>query len=274
MIFKLHKPALLLSAYVESIVYYKGYEPAHRIERLLPDGGIDLVIDLTDSPKFIYDNDTLAEKQACKKGWISGIRTGYISIQASAAVSEMMVIRFRPGAAWALLQIPLIELKEKVLDADLILGNDFFSFREELLTCLNPEEKFVVAESYLQKRVMRHPELHPALQYSLTRIIANPAQVTIKEIVHKTGYTNKHLISLFGKYAGIHPKQYIKILKFQQAVQLLESGDVVKSWVGLALDCGYYDQSHFINEFRRFSGLNPTAYRDARGEYMNYLPLR
>lgn len=274
MIFSLHKPSIWLSSYIENIVYYKGYTPEHQIERLLPDGGIDLVIDLTDVPKFIYDNETLEEKQACRKGWISGIRTSYISIQARASVSEMMVIRFRPGTAWAILQVPLIELKEKVLDAELILGTDFFTFREKLLFCLHPEEKFAVAEAYFEGKLKKQTTHHPVIQYSIARILMNPAQVTIKDIVQKTGYTHKHLISLFGKYTGVHPKQYVNILKFQQVVHLLESGEEIKSWARFALDCGYYDQSHFINEFKRFSGLNPTAYPDARGEYINYLPLR
>ena len=274
MILQFHIPPAPLNNYIELITYYKGYNPPHTIERLLPDGGIDLIIDLTDVPKYIYDNDTLKEIQSCKKAWISGMRTEYISIQARSDESEMMVIRFRPGMAWSFLHMPVLEIKNKVVDAELVFGNEFFSFREQLLEKPGPDEKFAIAETYLLGRIKNHFEVHPAIQYCISTIGNSPSQASIREITCKTGYTNKHLISLFGKYAGIGPKKYVSVLKFQQAVMLLEKTPGHINWPGLALDCGYYDQAHFINEFKRFSGFNPSAYMDVKGDYINYIPVR
>lgn len=274
MILKLHIPSLPLSNYVELITYYKGYNPPYSIERLLPDGGIDLLFDLTESPKYIYDNDTLKEKQECKRAWVSGMRTEYISIQARAEESEMMVIRFKPGTAWSFLHLPVIEVKDKVVDAELIFGNELLSFRESLLYAMLPEQKIALVEKYLLKRIRDHFEIHPAVSYCVSKIVSAPSQSTIKDFSNQTGYTNKHLISLFGKYAGISPKQYVSVQKFQQAVFMLEKNMEQINWAHLALDCGYYDQAHFINEFRRFSGFNPSAYMDAKGEYVNYIPVK
>lgn len=273
MILQFHIPPLPLTSYVELMTYYKGYNPPHTIERLLPDGGIDLIIDLTNVPKYIYDNDRLTEIQSCKRAWISGMRTEYISIQARAAESEMLVIRFRPGMAWSFLHIPVLEIKDKVMDAELVFGNEMLSFREQLLEQAELAQKFTIAEQYLLQRIKNHLEVHPAILYCISQIGINPSQASIREITHKTGYSNKHLISLFRKYAGINPKQYVSVLKFQQAVQLLENNPGQINWTGLALDCGYYDQAHFINEFKRFSGFNPSAYMELRGDYINYIPV-
>jgi len=274
MILQFHIPPPPLTHYVELITYYKGYNPPHTIERLLPDGGIDLIIDLTSVPKYIYDNESLTEIQSCKRAWISGMRTEYISIQARAAESEMLVIRFRPGMAWSFLHMPVLEIKDKVADAELVFGNELLSFREQLLEQAEPVQKFTIAEQYLLQRIKNHFEIHPAIRYCISQIGSNPSQASIREITHKTGYSSKHLISLFGKYAGINPKQYVSVLKFQQAVQLLEKNPGQINWTALALDCGYYDQAHFINEFKRFSGFNPSAYMESRGDYINYIPVR
>lgn len=273
MILEFHIPPVPLASCVELITYYKGYNPPHTIERLLPDGGVDLIIDLTNAPKYIYDNETLNEIQSCKRAWISGMRTEYISIQAGAAESEMLVIRFRPGMAWSFLHMPVLEIKDKVIDGELVFGNELLSFREQLLEQPRPTQKFAIAESYLLKRIKNHFDIHPAIHYCISLIRNSPSQASIREITHRTGYSNKHLISLFGKYAGINPKQYISVLKFQQAVQLLESNSGQINWAGLALDCGYYDQAHFINEFKRFSGFNPSAYMELKGDYINYIPV-
>jgi len=273
MILQFHIPPPPLTDYVELITYYKGYNPPHTIERLLPDGGIDLIIDLTNVPKYIYDNETLTETQSCKRAWISGMRTEYISIQARAAESEMLVIRFRPGMAWSFLHMPVLEIKDKVVEAELVFGNELLSFREQLLEQAEPKQKFIIAERYLLQRIKNHFEVHPAIRYCIAQIGCSPSQASIREITLKTGYSSKHLISLFGKYAGINPKQYVSVLKFQQAVQMLEGNRAQINWASLALDCGYYDQAHFINEFKRFSGFNPSAYMELRGDYKNYIPV-
>ena len=70
-----HIPISPLNKYIESFYYYEGYTPDHSIDRFLPDGNTEMVIDLNDKPQFIYDNETLKEIQSCHNVWVSGIRT-------------------------------------------------------------------------------------------------------------------------------------------------------------------------------------------------------
>ena len=71
MIAKFHIPAFPLDQYIESFFYYTGYQPDHSVDRFLPDGNVNLIFDLTDRPKYIYDNTTLKEIQSCKRVWFS-----------------------------------------------------------------------------------------------------------------------------------------------------------------------------------------------------------
>lgn len=269
-----HQPTLPLSNYIELITYYKDYQPGFSMERFLPDGGIDLVVDLTSVTKHIYDNESLTEIQSCNKAWISGMRTEFITIQASAPASEMVVIRFRPGMAWSFVHLPVLEMKDRVIDAELVFGKEILKFREQLLELPVASDKFKLAEEYLLQRIKNHTEVHPAIQYCIGQMQGYPSGNSVKKLAEKTGYSNKHLIAIFGKYAGLAPKQYERVIKFQQVVQLLENKPERVKWSGLALDCGYYDQAHFINEFKNFSGFNPKAYMEARGDFMNYIPVR
>jgi AraC-like DNA-binding protein len=61
-------------------------------------------------------------------------------------------------------------------------------------------------------------------------------------------------------------------MRFRRVLSEIEARRPV-GWADLAAACGYYDQSHFIQEFRGFSGMNPGAYLRSRGEYLGYLPL-
>ena len=59
-------------------------------------------------------------------------------------------------------------------------------------------------------------------------------------------------------------------MKFQQTLQSIEQLSI-PNWSQLALDCGYYDQSHFTHEFREFSGLTPTGYDQVRTVFQNHV---
>jgi AraC-like DNA-binding protein len=96
--------------------------------------------------------------------------------------------------------------------------------------------------------------------------------LTIAAIQEKTGFSNKHFIHLFEKYVGASPKTYLRIMKFQRVLRAVEEARQIQ-WTDIAYSCGYYDQAHFIKEFKRFSGFNPGAYLSERGEFLNYLPV-
>jgi len=268
-----HQPVFPVSSLASSITYYHSYSPAHEVERLLPDGQVDFIIDLTEAPKFIFDNESLLIKQACKKGWVSGARTSLISIDAGGVNSSMMVVRLSIGAAQTLFKMPLSELTDQVIDADLLLGSAFSDLRNTIMEAVKPKQKIAVMEDFLLKACGRDFQLPPVLQFAFAKLVNEPHQQAIQQLVQKAGYSHKHLISLFRKYAGITPKELMKVMRFQKVIFEIEKNAMV-DWTRLALDCGYYDQAHFIKEFRQFSGFNPGQYLVHRGDLPNYIPVR
>ena len=85
----------------------------------------------------------------------------------------------------------------------------------------------------------------------------------IEDLATQTGFTRKHLGNLFQQQVGLSPKSLARIHRFRGALALLNSGDGQVPWAELAEQCGYYDQSHLINEFRRFTGFSPVGARRA-----------
>jgi hypothetical protein len=71
MILKTHIPRFPLAQFVDHFIYYEGYNPEHSIDRFLPDGNTEIIIDFSDGPQYIYDNQTLKEIQACHNVWAS-----------------------------------------------------------------------------------------------------------------------------------------------------------------------------------------------------------
>jgi AraC-like DNA-binding protein len=271
MIYRIHIPAPPLSNFIEHFFYYEGYKAEHQMEKFLPDGSMDLLIDLTETSKKLFHNEEGTSYTTYKKSWMSGMKTEYILIDAS--VSSMIGIHFKPGGAWPFFSLPVAELNNMTIETDIFWNTEIHSIRDAILNNESVECKFNILEKYFLQKGKRKLEPNVFVSYAIEQLQRSPQLWTIKQLAAKTGFTQKHIISLFKKYAGLSPKQFARIARFQKVIHELEQKRSIE-WTSLALDCGYYDQAHFIKEFHAFSGINPTAYLVQRGNYRNYIPVQ
>lgn len=113
---------------------------------------------------------------------------------------------------------------------------------------------------------------HPAVAFALREFHAVPHAQTVAEVTDRIGLSPRRFISVFTGAVGLSPKTYCRVQRFQAALCAISRGERVV-WTDVAASCGYYDQAHFIHDFRAFSGLTPSAYLARRGEHPNHVPL-
>jgi AraC-like DNA-binding protein len=272
MIFQVYTPSFPLSHFIENFIYYKDYNPEHSIERLLPDGNVTLIIDLTENPKAIFDNETLKEIQTCRDVWFSGIRSKPISIP-SGNGNEMFIINFLKGKAYPFVSQPMNSLADSVLDAQLTCGKNILDVRESLLALKTPRQKFLFAERSFLKIYRDRLYENPFTDYAVSKILQSPNLVSIRDISKKTGYSQKHFINVFKHHVGLTPKEFLKVIRFQKAIaEVAEKKEC--NWASIAYDCGYYDQSHFISDFKIFSGFTPQQFIKRNVSFKNYVAIQ
>lgn len=271
MLHQLYFPNFPLSQFVEAFVFFEGVYHEHRVDRFLPNGDVEILIDFHDTPQYIYDNDTLKEIQACHHVWASGLRTEPITIP-SGSGSSMMVIAFKKGMAAPFFPFPMDEIRDSVVDADLVWGSGFGELRERLLATKETDTRFRLVEAYLLE--MFHPrlDLNPCIAFAIGEMTERPDAVSIARMNAKIGYSQKHFTEMFRRAVGVTPKAYLKIMRFQKAVTTIDAANSIE-WDMIAQDCGFYDQSHFINDFRHFSGFTPDQYAKIHTNYQNYIPV-
>ena len=270
MIYRIYKPGLPLSQFIDFFFYYDGVHLDHSMEKLLPDGSIDLLIDLTETPKKLYHNEEATSYTSFKRSWVSGMKTNYILIDAS--VSNMIGVHFKPGGCYPFVDFPMLELNDLTIDLESVWGKEANSIREAILHEPGIDRRFSILENYFLQKGKNKMENHVLVHYSVNELVQSPQMWTIKNLSDKTGITQKHLITLFKKYVGLSPKMFSRINKFQKVIRSIEQQKKI-DWSMLAFECGYFDQAHFIKEFQAFSGINPAAYLEKRGPYLNYLPI-
>lgn len=271
MIFKVHIPAAPLDQFIDAFIYFERVEHAHTVDRFLPNGDTEILIDFHDTPQFIYDNVSLKEIQACNHIWASGVRTEPITIP-SGNGAAMMVISFKKGMAAPFFPFPMDEIRDSVVDADLVWGNDFAFMREQLLSEKLVERRFILLESFLLTKFRSRLDLDPCVAYAVGEMIERPDALSIAKMSLKIGYSQKHFTEMFRKRIGVTPKAYLKIMRFQKAVRTIDAAEAI-DWNSVALDCGFYDQAHFINDFKHFSGFTPEQFAKIQTNYQNYIPV-
>lgn len=271
MIFQAHIPVSPLNKFIEAFVYFERFEHAHTVDRFLPNGDTEILIDFNDAPQHIYDNESLKEIKACNRVWTSGVRTEPITIP-SGKGATMMVIAFRKGMASPFFPFPMDEIRDSVVDADLVWGGDFALLRERLLETKDVGTRFRVVEEFLLSRFHSKFNINPCVEFAVGEMVHRPDEWNIRRMTDKIGYSQKHFAEMFRRQVGVTPKAYLKIMRFQKAIRTIDSAYDI-DWRIVAAECGFYDQAHFINDFRHFSGFTPEQYSKIRSNYQNYIPV-
>jgi AraC-like DNA-binding protein len=267
-----HELSPPLDALVESIFHFKDSEPDHSIERLVPTGHSFIIFELDGIERHTFDNETLKPNATYREAWVSGVHRDYISISAHQH-SEEFVIQFKAFGAHPFLHLPMYQLADKVVSGDEILDGVLLDLREDLYTASSSSDKFAVAEGWLNSRFDKKLAPPTTIVDVIVRLQAEPAS-KLKEIISSYSGTHKHLISQFKKFVGIPPKHFQRILRFNDVFIQMQT-DQFLSWADIANSCGYSDQSHFIREFKKFSGFNPESYlsEEFEDDTTNFFPL-
>lgn len=108
------------------------------------------------------------------------------------------------------------------------------------------------------------------MDFAVASLARNPRTASIAHLTGQVGLSPKRFIERFKTAVGVSPKHYCRILRFQSALALAEQGHRVE-WTRIAVDCGYFDQAHFIHDFRSFAGITPTGYHAGRTEFRNHV---
>jgi len=94
--------------------------------------------------------------------------------------------------------------------------------------------------------------------------------IKVNELALKTGYSSRYIDKLFHNQIGINPKKFCQIVKFQTIIQQLNHG-WYRNLTDLSLNMGYYDQSHLLKDFKKFTAMSPKKYIDEimRANYLD-----
>ena len=163
-------------------------------------------------------------------------------------------VRFRPGHARAFVQAQGTDTTDQLIPIADAWGAAGRAFEQMLGNARSAESAIAILDAQLVD------QSEPGIVQRLSaHIVARRGQVRVDDLAFDAGMSARQLRRLFLEQVGLSPKHFCRVIRFRHSLTKLHEsrrGD----FTGVALDCGYYDQAHFINEFREFSGWTPGEY--------------
>jgi len=218
-------PSPELAEFVDA--YWWSDESSAGMMNILPDGCADVVFD----PKGAF---------------VVGTMTRPLRIDAAESVGAFG-IRFRPGRAAIALQTPLTLLTDaRVPLRD--VTNRFPTFDHRKIQDVEDALRSLLSDAKSDRRV----------DAAVEAIIRSGGRDSIESVAAEAGVSRQHLARAFAHHVGVSPKTFARVIRFRRLLDLARRGS--HDWTDLALDLGYFDQSHLIADFREFAGETPVPF--------------
>ena len=173
-----------------------------------------------------------------------------------------------PFAIPALFSFPASELSDQMTDLETLLGNEGSNLEERMMLANSHEERAAIISAFLCARLFKNNAHEPGVFSAINKVIHHNGLTTVREIALENSLSTRQFERKFKEFSGFSPKLYLRIARFQSAINAY--GDKDKSLTEIAYECGYYDQSHFIHDFKNFSGQHPRFYFSGKGEGTEY----
>jgi len=222
-------------------------------QRVFPDGCIDVIYNLGSSFHRAGHPETLGRSIILVGAMLSPIRVEF------AGLLDAVGIRFQPAGAFPFLRLPLYEITDRVVPVRELPDELTFAAYEEMAEATDISARIQRLDSTVLKAYCSVRKSEESLARILAAIDKEDGIVSMDALRKSTNLGTRQFERNFKIQTGLTPKAFCRIARFRAALATMKR-DHAPNWAILACHSGFYDQSHFIHEFKRLTGLTPTAY--------------
>jgi len=250
------RPSPALRPFIDRLWLLEGRPDALIPEPVLPDGHVEIIVHAGD-PFALVGADGSLHTQATTL--VAGQLTRAIAL-APRGFARVVGARLRAHGLHALFGLPQRVVTDRVVDLGDVDRRLARVIRQDVVGRRDADDLFSAFDRALVRALPDATLPSPAAR------AADHARdmcglVRVDDLAHYAGVSRRQLERQFQDEIGLAPKKYLRVLRFQQVLGALSAAPEPQRWAELALARGFYDQAHFINDFRSFTGQTPAAWR-------------
>jgi AraC-like DNA-binding protein len=218
-------------------------------QKIIPDGYPELIFHFAD--QYRINISGLWETQAFSL--LAGQIRQCFYLQNTGRVS-ILGIKLQPYALTQLFQLDMSLVTDKVVPLDAAEIQTLTDLDERIRASHEMDERVAIVNKFFEL----FPDLELPIQKAINVISETKGGITVEKLSEAMAVSERQVERLFQKFIGLSPKFYCRIIRFNAIFQLLSQRD--PSWAELAYEAGFADQSHFIRNFKAFTGEGPSDY--------------
>lgn len=245
------KPSSLLAPYVKHYWLLKTPSNSAAFARTVPTGQMSLIFH-RGNRLFSVRNEELHPRV-----FLGGQEKSFADLEYSGQVNMITVV-FRPTGVRAFFHFPLNIINDIRVTAGDMEDKELTGLERLIVSEEDDRLCITLIEQFLTTRLKRLAGYNAERIDTAIRMI-HSGQHNIVRLADSTCLSTKQFQRIFSEYVGSNPKEFTRTIRFQRALQLLENNPNL-SLTSLTYECGYYDQSHLIKEFKALSGYTPAEY--------------
>lgn len=231
-------------------------EPKNEI--VLPDGKTELIVHFGDDFLKLDDENNFV-RQA--RVLMSGQLTEHLTLRPTGAIG-VVAARFKPAGAARFFSLSYEDIVDQVIDLSSYDKNTSDLLHDEVAKTTSHDDKLNFMQTFLKSRLQQESQEDIYVRQACRYIMQSEGEYSVAELVKLIGFSERQLERKFKKQVGLSPKMLSRIVRFQKILRMAQ-GSKNMTLVEVAVSCGYYDQSHFIRDFTKFSGESPLKYLTA-----------
>lgn len=260
--FQIIKPVAELAPYIRHYWILKDDAVTSVSERTLPIGCIQLVFHK--GKQLFLQNESRLQPQS----FVCGQSVGFSDVMSTGRI-EMITVVFQPYAAKVLLRMPGYLFHGQNVSMDETEDMKLSVLSKQVADTSDNAACIRLIEQFFLHRLYTFSDYNLKRMSAVFHDINHQSQIYISKLAEAACLSNKQFGRVFADYVGTTPKEFLRIVRMQRALFLLQQ-DAGMSFAQVAYECGFFDQSHMIKEFKIFSGYTPAEYLSACAPYSDY----
>jgi AraC-like DNA-binding protein len=251
--FALHDIDPELGSYIKSVSsIYCDDEADTRPFRVFPDGCVELFMCYTGEPLALV---TEKNKSGLLKSFVSCRVSGYTDVSMQ-LYSGFVSVCFHPGMGHYFFNRPMSDLAGNSLALEDVWADDASIIETEMAGIRTNEERAAYIQKVLLSKLVSHRAGDEELIGLLAKMLQAEEAVSVARLADQAGISQRQLARKFNKQLGLAPKEFSRLKRFVASLDFIRHHPG-NNLTTVALENGYYDQAHFIRDFREFAGIRP-----------------